>query len=63
MDVEQLSGTLNWGSDFDANPWDLNSADLDLALRFFPSKNLQLPVSLIQLGGLRGYQVGAVRLQ
>ena len=61
MDVEQFSGTLNWNSDFGSHPWDLNYADLDIALRFFPKKNLEVPVSLVQFEGVRGYQIGLVR--
>jgi hypothetical protein len=58
MEVHQLNATLNWDSKHEANPWDLSFADVDVAMRCYPTPSLQVPFNFIQADGQRGYSVG-----
>lgn len=58
MEVHQLNAQLNWDSKHEANPWDLNFADVDVAMRCYPTNSLQVPFNFIQVDGQRGYSVG-----
>jgi hypothetical protein len=58
MEVHQLNASLNWDSKYEANPWDLSFADVDVAMRCYPTTSLQVPFNFIQADGQRGYSVG-----
>jgi hypothetical protein len=49
MEVYRLNASLNWDSNFEANPWDFEFANIDIAARCFPTENLQLPIRYILL--------------
>ncbi|KAL0491697.1 hypothetical protein AKO1_010174 [Acrasis kona] len=58
MEVHQLNASLNWDSKYEANPWDLSFADVDVAMRCYPTTKLQVPLNFIQADGKRGYSLG-----
>ena len=49
MEVHKLNASLNWDCKHDANPWDLRYATVDLAMRCYPTNQLQIPIKYVKL--------------
>ena len=47
MEVHKLNAALNWDGKYGASPWDLQYADIDLAMRCYPTDFLQIPIKYV----------------